>query len=122
MEHEVAHGGADRGEAGDLVVATLSASCGDSPVLTKFGGAAMADQGTYNAAHEVGDDGPTFRGFQMGPGVDESEMYVEDDEMPVYRSIGMPAADSAPAAAPPAFCRQRACLNLLEPSNDPLAL
>jgi len=89
---------------------------------TKFGGAAMADQGTYNAAHEVGDDGPTFRGFQMGPGVDESEMYVEDDEMPVYRSIGMPAADSAPAAAPPAFCRQRACLNLLEPSNDPLAL
>ena len=30
-------------KAKDLVVATLSASCGDSPVLTKFGGAAEAD-------------------------------------------------------------------------------
>jgi len=88
---------------------------------TKFGGA--GDPGTYHVAQVASDDGPTFRGFQTGPGTfDDHEMYVEDDELPVYRSIGMPSADSGPAATPPAFCRQRACLNLLQPESGMLAL
>jgi len=91
---------------------------------TKFSGLGQADQGAFHPHMEVGDgDGPTYRGFQGGPADDDQEMYMEDDDMPVYRSIGMPGAGDAPALAPPTFARQKACLNLLEPGAEaPLAL
>jgi len=94
-------------------------------VGTKFGGTLQPDQGSFHPGMEVGDsDGPTYRGFQGGPPADDDqEMYMEDDDMPVYRSMGMPGAEEAPALAPPAFARQKACLNLLEPgAGEPLAL
>jgi MAP/microtubule affinity-regulating kinase len=89
-------------------------------VGTKF------DQGSFNPGMEVGDgDGPTYRGFQGGPTYDDHESYMEDDDMPVYRSLGLPASggEEMPALAPPTFARQKACLNLLEPlADEPLAL
>jgi len=95
-------------------------------VGTKFGGAGSMDQGSFNPGMEVGDgDGPTYRGFQGGPAHDDQEAYMEDDDMPVYRSLGMPDSGGAdaPALAPPTFARQKACLNLLEPlAAEPLAL
>jgi len=89
---------------------------------TKFGGAAGVDQGSFVPGMEVGDgDGPTYRGFQGGPNYDDQEAYMEDDDMPVYRSLGLP--EDGPALAPPTFARQKACLNLLEPlADEPLAL
>jgi len=91
---------------------------------TKFGGVAGADQGSFVPGMEVGDgDGPTYRGFQGGPTYDDQESYMEDDDMPVYRSLGISGGEDGPALAPPTFARQKACLNLLEPlADEPLAL
>merc|ERR1719359_1585275 len=83
-----------------------------------FGVAGLADQGSYNASAEVLDgDGPRYRGFGgmvYQPG--DTDMVVDDDEAPVYRSLGGAMegeVDDAPAIAPtPGLCRQRACSQL----------
>jgi len=88
-------------------------------------GSKFGDQGAFNASMEFsGEDGPTYRGFSSGPVTfEEDGMLMEEDEMPVYRSMGMPSGDSAgPPPALPGLMRQKACLNLLEPPSDPLAL
>jgi len=72
----------------------------------KFGGVAGADQGSYNAAAEVGDDGPAYRGLGGAPKhFDDDEMMVDEEDAPVYRSLG--GAEEAPMALP-GLCRQRA--------------
>jgi len=83
----------------------------------KFGGVDLADQGSYNAGAEVlagGEDGPMYRGFSAGEFEEQGDAYMEDDDMPVYRSLGGGMGDAAPPA-PVTLTRQKACINLLEP-------
>jgi len=63
----------------------------------RFGGIAPADQGAFDASAEVGDDGPAYRGFKMG-GEFETFDAMEEDEEPVYRSLG--TDEGAPPALP----------------------
>jgi len=79
----------------------------------KFGGAAPADQGSFNASAIVGDDeGMTYRGMGALPTTFDDEMVIDEDDAPVYRSLGM--ADEAPASPMPGLARQRGAFNLLD--------
>ena len=83
---------------------------------TKFGGAGAADQGAYNAAVEVGDvDGPTYRGVGdlHTSHFEDEAMVMDEDDQPVYRSLG---GGDAPSVPLPGLCRQRAQLDLREES------
>jgi len=78
----------------------------------KFGGAARADQGSYNAAAIVGDDeGMTYRGMGALPTTFDDQMVMDEDDAPVYRSLGMPDHD-APAAPAPGLARQKGAFDL----------
>jgi len=66
-------------------------------------------QGTYNVNAEVGEDQPMYRGG-LGMG-DEVEMMIDEDEAPVYRSLGGGAPEPP---AMPGLMRQKAQLNLFE--------
>jgi len=78
---------------------------------TKFGGVGAADQGSYNVSAEVGgEDGPAYRGF-TNPKTFDDEMVVDEDDAPVYRSLGG-GLDEA-ATPMPGLVRQRAKMDLL---------
>ena len=78
----------------------------------KFGGAGAADQGSYNASGEVGEEGPAYRGGGGVPKNFEDDMVVDEDDAPVYRSLS--GVDEPQLAPMPGLKRQRAQLNLLE--------
>ena len=59
-------------------------------------------QGTYNVNAEVGEDQPMYRGG-LGMG-DEVEMMIDEDEAPVYRSLGGGAPEPP---AMPGLCARR---------------
>jgi len=87
---------------------------------SKFGGAVAADQGSYSTAVEVGDDGPAYRGVGALPSTFEDEMVVDEDDEPVYRSLGLADAAAVPL---PMIGRQRGISNLLgEPKTGLAAL
>jgi len=69
-----------------------------------------ASQGTYNVHSEVGEEQPQYRGG-LGMG-EEVEMMIDEDEAPVYRSLGAGGAPEPPAM--PGLTRQKAQLNLFE--------
>jgi len=92
----------------------------------KFGGAAPADQAAYNARSEVhGDDGPAYRGVGAAPGHDDFQNYdaMDEDEMPVYRSLAVGDHDAEPNAIP-ALKRQRGKFELtgLEALDESIGL
>jgi len=64
----------------------------------------MADQGSYNAAAAMDDDGPAWRGaFITGEAVQDASYDMEEDGDPIYRSLGC-----APNEVPvPGLGRQR---------------
>merc|ERR1719230_2083808 len=91
----------------------------------KFGGAAAPDQAAYNASGEVGDEGPAFRGVGALPGPDafRPDELMDDEDAPVYRSLGAAVEDDGlPASPTPGLQRQRAKMNLLETPSGMEAL
>jgi hypothetical protein len=86
---------------------------------TKFGGAGSADQGTFDASAEVDEDGPTYRGIGGYPKSFDEPMMMDDDEMPVYRSLGMSSEDEM-AGAMPMLNRQKAKSNIYGAAADPM--
>merc|ERR1719473_1104195 len=92
----------------------------------KFGGAQLADQGSFQSGLYMEDgDEPRYRGAMGGGFAEPSDAMVEDDDAPVYRSLGMGAealeeelgGGGAPMAVP-ALGRQKGRLNLLEPPPE----
>ena len=77
----------------------------------KLPGAGAADQGSFDAALEVGDDRPTYRGLGEAPKSFDDHMIVDEDDAPVYRSLGGAIAD-APPTPTPGLVRQRAASTL----------
>jgi len=69
----------------------------------------VQDQGVFNPSQLVGDEGPTYRGIGSGGYADLS--YAEEDEAPVYRSLGGPEESPLPA---PTLARQKGRMNLLD--------
>jgi len=94
----------------------------------KFGGATQSDQGSYNASAMVDADGePVFRGGggALPSSFADADMIVDEDEMPVYRSIGLDVlADGVedgaamPLSPVPGLARQKANFNLFEEASD----
>jgi len=77
---------------------------------------AAPDQGVFNPTQVVGDEGPTYRGIGSGTYAEvgnASEM-LEEDEMPVYRSLGEPEESLMPAQPTPTLARQKGKFNLLD--------
>ena len=86
---------------------------------TKFGGVATDAGGAYNAAGELSEE-PTYRGI-TGAGYGHGEdVVMDEDEMPVYRSLaaGLDGAGDAPDAALPGLKRQKAAMDLKAANDD----
>lgn len=78
----------------------------------KFGAAASSDQGSFNESELVDSESPKYRGFRgvsdFGAG---DGMIVDDDDVPVYRSLGL-GDDTEPGLPAPTLCRQKGKSNL----------
>merc|ERR1719460_2805048 len=80
----------------------------------RFGGAMAGDQGSFNTNEILGDDNLTYRGMNGGVVYNDVDpMLMDDEDAPVYRSLGMGDAGAEAAAVPlPGLCRQKAMSNL----------
>jgi len=79
---------------------------------SKIGGAEAADQGSYNASQEVSGEVLQYRGALPDSYEGAVEMHMDEDDAPVYRSLG--GLDEESEAPPlPMLGRQRAQSNML---------
>jgi len=80
---------------------------------TKFGGVAAGSDGAYNASTEISDE-PTYRGISGAGYGGGEDVVMDEDEMPVYRSLNSmaPPDEAAHEATLPGLKRQKAALDL----------
>jgi len=84
----------------------------------KFGGATQSDQGSFNVGEYVNDEALQYRSLgEIHPYAADDGMLADDDDVPVYRSLGMGDEQGAgePAMPAPSLCRQKAKSNLFGP-------